>query len=167
MNHTPIDSLDRESYRESLGRAFPAIVRYLADTIGFKLTAYIGRRRHTDRVQAWIDGAKPCGDVEARLRHACGVVMLLRRADSAEVVAAWLQGMNPELDDRVPIVLLREGASEVEGKEVLAAAKGSSPAADGRPFKCQADAPANLRVVNQPRRGKAATSLQPRQQAAS
>ncbi|HET9342840.1 MAG TPA: hypothetical protein VFO25_08005 [Candidatus Eremiobacteraceae bacterium] len=60
MSRTAIDDLLRESYRESLGRDFSAIVRYLADTIGFKLTAYIARRRQTDRVQAWIDGKESC-----------------------------------------------------------------------------------------------------------
>ena len=114
MNHTPIDDLDRESYQESLGRDFPGIVRYLVDAIGFKLTAYIARRGHTDRVQAWIDGKESYGDVEASL---------LRSRDEAPVVAAWLHGLNPELDDRVPIVMLRQGSPEVEGKEVLAAAR--------------------------------------------
>lgn len=118
-----VDQLDQTSYRESLGRTFGEIVRYLADNIGYKLTAYVAKRRHTDRVQAWIDGEKPYGDVDARLRLAFRVVMLLRQRDDALVVVAWLQGLNPELDERVPIAMLREGAPETEGKEVLAAAR--------------------------------------------
>jgi hypothetical protein len=118
-----VDQLDQTSYRESLNRDFGAIVRYLAETIGYKLTAYIAHRRHTDRVQAWIDGKESYGDVEARLRLAFRVVKLLRSRDAATVVTAWLQGLNPELDDRVPITMLREGAPGAEGKEVLAAAR--------------------------------------------
>ena len=118
-----IDQLDQTSYRESLNADFSAIAKFLADTIGFKLTAYIARRRHTDRVQAWIDGKESYGDVESRLRLAFRVVKLLRSRDESPVVAAWLQGLNPELDDRVPIILLREGTPGVEGKEVLAAAR--------------------------------------------
>ena len=118
-----VDHLDLTTYRESLNRDFKDIVGYLAENIGFKLTAYIAHRRHTDRVQAWMDGKESYGDVEARLRLAFRVVMLLRHRDAPSVVAAWLQGLNPELDDRVPVTMLREGAPETEGKEVLAAAR--------------------------------------------
>ena len=118
-----VDQLDQLSYRESLNRDFSDIVRYLADSIGYKLTAYIAHRRHTERVQAWIDGKDSYGDVEARLRLAFRVVKLLRSRDSAAVVAAWLQGLNPELDERVPIAMLRDGMPQAEGKEVLAAAR--------------------------------------------
>jgi hypothetical protein len=38
-------------------------------------------------------------------------------------VQAWLTGVNPELGDRVPLRLLREGDLEVIAPEVLAAAR--------------------------------------------
>lgn len=118
-----VDQLDQTSYRESLNLDFSEITKFLAETIGYKLTAYIAHRRHTDRVQAWIDGKDSYGDVEPRLRLAYRVVRLVKSRDASSVVAAWLQGLNPELDDRVPIVLLREGNPDTEGKEVLAAAR--------------------------------------------
>jgi hypothetical protein len=47
---------------------------------------------------------------------------MLVKFDSPAVVQAWLIGLNPELNDRVPISLLRDG-DEVDGKEVLRAAR--------------------------------------------
>jgi hypothetical protein len=42
-------------------------------------------------------------------------------ADSSAVVKAWLVGLNPELDDEVPIKL-RDGDLAEDGKKVLGAA---------------------------------------------
>jgi len=38
-------------------------------------------------------------------------------------VQAWLTGLNPELDDRVPLRLLREGDLEKVGPELLGAVR--------------------------------------------
>ena len=43
--------------------------------------------------------------------------------DSPQVIQAWLMGVNPELGDRVPLRLLREGDLAVVAPEVLAAAR--------------------------------------------
>ena len=43
--------------------------------------------------------------------------------DSHRIVQAWLTGVNPELGDRVPLRLLREGDLNVIGPEVMAAAR--------------------------------------------
>lgn len=67
--------------------------------------------------------AVPQKDVEQRLRLAYHVAALLRQSDSEGVVQAWFVGLNPELNDAVPITLLREGNIETEGKKVLNAAR--------------------------------------------
>jgi len=51
------------------------------------------------------------------------VVRTLLEHDSREVVQGWLMGVNPELGDRVPLRLLREGDLAVVAPEVLAAAR--------------------------------------------
>jgi hypothetical protein len=43
--------------------------------------------------------------------------------DSTAVVQAWLMGLNPELNDEVPIRLLPEGDLNIDGKRVLNAAR--------------------------------------------
>ena len=59
----------------------------------------------------------------SRLRLTFQVVRTLLEHDSREVVQAWLMGVNPELGDRVPLRLLREGDLAVVAPEVLAAAR--------------------------------------------
>ena len=62
-----------------------------------------------------------------RGRHRSGmayrIAALLREKDSAAVVQAWFQGMNPRLDDVAPARLLRKGDLEQVGPGVLAAAR--------------------------------------------
>ena len=45
------------------------------------------------------------------------------RLSDCVVIQAWLMGVNPELGDRVPLRLLREGDLAVVAPEVLAAAR--------------------------------------------
>ena len=75
----------------------------------------------------WIDGAAPYKSAEERLRFTYRVVKNLEKHDDASVVQAWLVGLNPELDDRVPIRLLREGDLEKVGPEILGLSARSSP----------------------------------------
>jgi len=51
------------------------------------------------------------------------VVRTLENHDHPSVVQAWLIGLNPELNDRVPIRLLREGDLEKVGPEILGAVR--------------------------------------------
>jgi hypothetical protein len=48
---------------------------------------------------------------------------MIATADDAAVMRAWFQGMNPQLDDRSPARLLREGDLDEVGPEVLGAAR--------------------------------------------
>ena len=74
----------------------------------------------------WIEPAtrpnpqrKRTTDLSATYR----IAALLREKDSAAVVQAWFQGMNPRLDDVAPARLLREGDLAESGAAVLAAAR--------------------------------------------
>lgn len=59
----------------------------------------------------------------SQLGMAYRIAALLREKDSAAVVQAWFQGMNPRLDDVAPARLLRKGDLEQVGPGVLAAAR--------------------------------------------
>ena len=48
---------------------------------------------------------------------------LLGSRDHPNVVQAWLTGLNPELGDRVPVRIIREGDLEVVGPEIIGAAR--------------------------------------------
>ena len=112
-----------QAHRESLSLAFPALVASLADTIGRKLTAYVAGVKDVRALDRWMTGKEPYGDVEPRLRLAFQVVRTLLDHDPPKVVQAWLAGVNPELGDRVPLRLLREGNLDVIAPEILAAAR--------------------------------------------
>lgn len=112
-----------QAYRESLTLSFPDLVASLADSIGRKLTAYVAGVKDVRALDRWMEGKEPYGDVESRLRLTFQVVRTLREHDPVNVVQAWLTGVNPELGDRVPLRLLREGDLEVIAPEVLAAAR--------------------------------------------
>ncbi len=112
-----------EAHRESLNLAFSELVSRLAVSIGRKLTAYVAGVKDVRALDRWIDGKEPYGDAEPRLRLTFQVVRTLLDHDPPKVVQAWLMGVNPELGDRVPLRLLREGELAVIAPEVLAAAR--------------------------------------------
>ena len=112
-----------QAYRESLSLAFPDLVASLANSIGRKLTAYVAGVKDVRALDRWMEGTEAYGDAEPRLRLTFQVVRTLLDHDPPNVVQAWLTGVNPELGDRVPLRLLREGNLEVIAPEVLAAAR--------------------------------------------
>ena len=112
-----------QAHRESLTLKFSELVERLSSAIGRKLVAYVAGLKDVRAIERWISGGRPYGDVESRLRLTFQVVRTLLEHDSREVVQAWLMGVNPELGDRVPLRLLREGDLAVVAPEVLAAAR--------------------------------------------
>lgn len=103
----------------------PALVTALRALLGARLVAYLGGVRETRAVRQWADGIRAVQDPadERRLRLAYQVALLLAERDDAGVVQAWFQGLNPQLEDRSPARLLREGDLDEAGPLVLAAAR--------------------------------------------
>jgi hypothetical protein len=71
----------------------------------------------------WINGTEASGGVEQRLRFTYQVVRTLSQHDSPRIVQAWLTGVNPELGDRVPLRVLRDGDLGSVAPEILGAAR--------------------------------------------
>lgn len=117
---------DLRAYEESVRLDAPELVANLREILGAKLVAYLGSVQETRAVRQWADSTDPrtpSNDVLNRLRMAYRIASLLRDKDSAGVVQAWFQGMNPRLDDVAPARLLREGDLEQVGPNILAAAR--------------------------------------------
>lgn len=114
---------DLAAHREAISLEWPKVVARLTEILGRKLTAYIAGVRDVRALDRWISGTAPYGDVEARLRFAYQVVRALAEHDSPQVVQSWLTGVNPELGDRVPLRLLRNGDLETVAPEILGAAR--------------------------------------------
>ena len=63
------------------------------------------------------------GEEQQRLRLALQVALLITAADDNEIAQAWFQGLNPQLDDRSPARMLRDGDFNEAGPAVIAAAR--------------------------------------------
>jgi hypothetical protein len=114
---------DLEPYRRNTQLTFPEIVTELQQLIGRKLTAYIAGVKQTRALDGWVNGKEPNRDVEPRLRLAYQVAATLNESDNAPVIQAWFIGLNPELEDRSPAKMLREGSIDQNGPHVLDAAR--------------------------------------------
>ena len=114
---------DLAAHRESLLLPRTETVSRLVAILGRKLTAYIAKVKDVRAVDRWMAGGEIYGDAEQRLRFAFQVARTLREQDTPAVVQAWMTGVNPELGDRVPLRLIREGDLNIVGAEVLRAAR--------------------------------------------
>jgi hypothetical protein len=100
--------------RETLEPSTAEITRRLIDVIGRKLTAYIG---------LWAAGEEMSDDASVRLRFAFQLVQTLQETESPAIIQAWLMGVNPDLDDRVPLRLMRQQDLEMVAPDILRAAR--------------------------------------------
>ena len=114
---------DLQAHRKATLAPFNEVVTGLVAIIGRKLTANIASVKDVRAIDRWLHNASPQKDVEERIRLGYQIASMMAQFDSPAVVQAWLIGLNPELDDDVPIRLLREGDLRADGKRVLNAAR--------------------------------------------
>lgn len=119
----PLERPDLVAHKQSLSLEFSELVSGLVRLIGRKLTAYVANVKDVRTVESWTKGTMPYGEVETRLRLTFQVVRMLSDHESPRLVQAWLTGVNPELGDRVPVRLLREGEISTIAPDVLGAAR--------------------------------------------
>jgi hypothetical protein len=108
--------------RDSTLPSTAQVIEKLVGVIGRKLTAYIGNVRDVRSVDRWMAGEVIDPDAEERLRFSLQIVQALAEADDPSVVQSWLTGLNPQLGDRVPLRLLREGEIKVIAPMIRVAA---------------------------------------------
>jgi hypothetical protein len=102
----------------------PEVAGALRELLGPRLVAYLGGVRETRAVHQWAEGARtPSDAVQQRLRVALQVASMVAEAEGPRIAQAWLQGLNPQLDDRSPARLLREGDLQEVGPAVIGAAR--------------------------------------------
>jgi hypothetical protein len=103
---------------------FPEVAAHLRELIGPRLVAYLGSVRETRAVHQWADdGREPSEAVQQRLRLALQVAAMLSEQESPRIAQAWLQGLNPQLEDKSPARLIREGDPQETGPTVIGAAR--------------------------------------------
>jgi hypothetical protein len=100
---------DLEGHVAAVRSSLPDVARELEGLLGQRLTAVIAGVADAKAVGKWARGERaPRPDAEQRLRDAYYVASLLLQAESPSTVRAWFSGMNPELDDRAPALVLSE-----------------------------------------------------------
>jgi len=113
---------DYAAHELAVRSSFPEVARTLRDILGAKLCAYLGSVKETRAVNEWADGTRePSAATQQRLRLALQIALAIADADGADVTRAWFQGLNPQLDDRSPARLLREGDLDEIGPAVISA----------------------------------------------
>jgi hypothetical protein len=118
-----IHSLQEPLHREAL----PAsdTVEELVSIIGKKFVAYIASENDGRIIDRWISAElSPLPKVNSRLELALKACRIILERFDETTVQAWIQGANPELDDKVVLVMLRlETDLDKLDHELTAAAK--------------------------------------------
>ena len=115
---------DLAAHTRAVRATFPELVSELRLVLGARLVAYLGSVKETRAVRQWAEGERePSEEVRSRLRVALQVALPIAEAESPEIAQAWFQGLNPQLEDRSPARMLREGELEEVGPAVIAAAR--------------------------------------------
>lgn len=115
---------DLEAHAHAVRADFATVADELCGLLGARLIAYIGGVKETRAVHEWAEEDRRPGEItQRRLRLALQVATMIATADGSEVAQAWFQGLNPQLDDRSPARLLREGDLDEVGPLVVSAAR--------------------------------------------
>lgn len=115
---------DLEAHAHAVRIDFPTVADELRSLLGAQLVAYLGSVKEARAAHEWADDdRRPSEATQRRLRLALQVATMIAAADGHEVAQAWFQGLNPELDDRSPARLLREGELDEVGPLVVGAAR--------------------------------------------
>ncbi len=117
---------DLAAHEKAVRSSLEQVVAQLSAVLGERLVAYIGGVTEARAVREWGSGERAIRDprVPPRLRLGLQLAAMLSDwGDPPDVVQAWFQGVNPQLDDRVPAQLLREGELSEVGPALLEAAR--------------------------------------------
>jgi len=115
---------DFAAHTRAVRASFPEVVSELRAVLGARLVAYLGSVRETRAVRQWAEGQRePSEEVRNRLRVALQIAVPLAETESPQIAQAWFQGLNPQLNDRSPARMLREGEVDEVGPAVIAAAR--------------------------------------------
>lgn len=116
---------DLESHRFATTTPMPALIGFLRDTLTPRLVAFIAGVTETRATRQWAEGEREVGsnEREQRLRAAAHVTRLITKTFDPSTAQAWMQGMDPMLDDRSPAWVLRHATDDTERAAVLASAR--------------------------------------------
>jgi hypothetical protein len=112
---------DLESHDHAMALPIASVVRELVDLLGATTVAVIGGVQETRAVHQWMADREP--QRPHVLRFALQLALMIVTPGDGHSVQAWFHGSNPRLDDRVPMLLLRDHPLNEIQAPLLAAAR--------------------------------------------
>jgi hypothetical protein len=110
-----------DAHAQAMSLPIAEIVRHLLELLDATTVAVIAGVQETRAVHSWLTGREP--QRPQVLRFALQLAAMIANTGDAEVCKAWFHGSNPHLDDRVPMIMLRDlPLSEVQ-RDLLGAAR--------------------------------------------
>src|SRR6266404_6204801 len=94
------------AHEHAMSSKIQDIVRELDETLGTTMVAAIGGVSETRAVKQWMTGREP--QRPQVLRFALQVAWIVCEKSDRRTARAWFQGVNPYLNDTVPLLLLRQ-----------------------------------------------------------
>lgn len=110
---------------EAASLSISDIAAYLQDTVGQRVAAAIAGLADAKQIGRYtrMDGPKPHGSTDRRLREGYKVVRMLVDAYDDTTAKAWLFGTNTRLDDQAPIEVLGAATDTTDFTTVVQAAR--------------------------------------------
>lgn len=112
---------DLDAHDWVVGLPIHEVVRELAAILGAPTVAVIGGVKEARAVQQWMEDRLP--QRPHVLRFALQLAAMLTNAADEEFAKAWFHAPNPRLDDRIPMLILRDIPLEESQSEMLRAAR--------------------------------------------
>ncbi len=97
----------RDAHNEAMALPMNAVIKQLSDLLGATTVAAIGGVQETRAVQQWMNGEREPQRPHV-LRFGLQLALMISSLASRDLARAWFHGSNPQLDDRVPMAMLRD-----------------------------------------------------------
>ena len=110
-----------DAFTQAMSLPISDIVRLLLQTLDPTTIAVIAGVQETRAVNSWLTGREP--QRPQVLRFALQLAAMIANASDHEVCKAWFHGSNPNLDDRVPMIMLRDQPLAEIQRDLLGAAR--------------------------------------------
>jgi hypothetical protein len=110
-----------DAHTQAMSLPISDVVRRLLLVLDATTVAVIAGVQETRAVHSWLNGREP--QRPQTLRFALQLAAMSANASDAEVCKAWFHGSNPHLDDRVPMIMLRDLSLAETQRDLLAAAR--------------------------------------------
>ena len=114
-------SSDVFAHEHAMALPMGEVVRELVQLLGATTVALIGGVSETRAVAQWMNGREP--QRPHVLRFALQIGKMIATPGDGEVARAWFNGSNPQLDDRVPVAMLRSAPLQEVQAPLLEAAR--------------------------------------------